>query len=70
MAKRSKSRESKMGHKPTRGLVPSAEHTAAYQDKLNNPDHMQVSTPTTRPTADVPTPQGGDFWGDPNRMAM
>ena len=65
MAKRSKGK-----HKPIHNLHPDASHTGEYQDKLHNPDTVQVSTPTQRPDANVPSPQGGAFWGDPNGQPM
>jgi len=67
MSKKRRSQEAKSAMKPIRNLVPTAEHTGAYQDKLNNPDHMQMSTAEQEPKRSAPV-QGGNYWGDASSM--
>ena len=69
MSKKRKSSEAKQAHKPIHNLHPDAAHTGEYQDKLNNPPTMQMSTSTNNPSRSA-NPDGGSFWGDPNNMAM
>lgn len=73
MSKKRKSPEAKAAHKPIRGLQPEASHTGEYADKFSKPEHTQLSSPNQimdHPTRQLPDPQGGNFWGDPNNLNL
>lgn len=72
MSKKRKSKEAKQAHKPIHGLVPDASHTGDYADKMSQPQHTQLSSPTQQmdhPAKQLPTPQGGAYWGDSGDMS-
>lgn len=44
-------------------LHPSPHDTQQHAEQMQNPEHNQISSNTQRPQGNIPTPQGGDMWG-------
>ena len=68
MSKKRKSKEAKAAH---RNLASDHPNTKQYSDNMPQPEHTQLSTPTQimdHPARQLPNPQGGNFWGDPNNL--